>query len=57
MVRRVKERVEEFNAYFGELEKQGIPYGLSDLHRKAIELDLPIPLFDGMKILKWAKSK
>lgn len=33
----------EFVLYFEDLDKIGAPYGISDLVRKAEELDLPIP--------------
>lgn len=36
-------RYKEFVLYFRELDRIGIPYGMSDLRRKAEELGLSIP--------------
>ena len=35
-----------FVLYFEELNEQGISYGLSDMFEKAVELELPVPIFD-----------
>lgn len=36
-------KYKEFVLYFRKLDELGIPYGMSDLKRKAEELGLPIP--------------
>ncbi len=38
-----EELYKEFCEYFDELDRQGIPFGLSDLFRKAKELGLEPP--------------
>lgn len=45
------ERHKEFVLYFDELDKKGIPWGISDLRRKAKELCLPVP----ENIVDWAR--
>ncbi len=38
-----EELYKEFCKYFDRLDKEGIPFGLSDLFRKAKELGLELP--------------
>jgi hypothetical protein len=40
---REENRYKEFVLYFRELDSIGIPYGMSNLRRKAEELELSIP--------------
>ena len=47
-----EQKYEEFCQYFIELDSNGIPFGISDLIRKARELDLPLlslPEFQDLK--------
>lgn len=46
-----EENYKKFCEYFDELERIGIPYGLSDLFRKARELGLP-PCKESVKLIK-----
>jgi len=51
---KVKNSMREFVEYFKEKDRLGIPYGLSDLYEKAMELKLPIPKFDvKFNFVKW----
>jgi hypothetical protein len=38
-----EKKYKEFVLYFRELDRLGIPYGMSTLRRKTEELGLPIP--------------
>jgi len=53
-------KYKEFVLYFRELDAIGIPYGMSDLKRKAEELGLPIPSREEIDIRidieKWINS-
>lgn len=53
-------RYKEFVLYFRELDSIGIPYGMSDLKRKAEELGLPIPSREEIDMIidinKWINS-
>ncbi len=50
-----KKRYKEFILYFETLDKEGLPYGISDLKDKAIELNLPIPKITKIGKLIWDK--
>ncbi len=39
----LEDRYRIFVLYFEELDRIGIPYGMGELSKKAIELKLPIP--------------
>ena len=43
-------KYKEFVLYFRELDKFGIPYGMSDLRRKAEELGLSIPSLEEIDV-------
>ena len=53
-------KYKEFVLYFRELDRFGIPYGMSDLRRKADELGLSVPSREEidmrMVIDKWINS-
>ena len=49
------EKFKEFILYFEERDKLGIPFGMSDLREKAIELKLPVDLRTG-EIIEAADS-
>lgn len=53
-------KYKEFVLYFRELDRLGIPYGMSDLGRNAEELGLPIPSREEidmrMDIDKWISN-
>jgi len=56
MQKRKEERIlsdkyKEFAEYFNELDRVGIPYGLTDLLKKSRELGLP-PCPDVVKMIK-----
>lgn len=55
----IEKKYKEFVLYFRELDAIGIPYGMSDLKRKAEELGLPIPSREEIDIRidieKWIK--
>ena len=55
-----KNKYNIFILYFRELDKLGIPYGMSELRRKADDLGLPIPSREeidmNIDIDKWINS-
>lgn len=53
-------KYKEFVLYFRKLDELGIPYGMSDLKRKAEELRLPIPSIEEIYMIidinKWINN-
>jgi len=48
----IKEKYEEFCQHFIELESNGISFGITDLIRKARDLDLPLLSLPELQELK-----
>jgi len=48
----IQEKYEEFCQYFIELESNGISFGITDLIRKARDLDLPLLSLPELQELK-----
>ncbi len=48
----IKEKYEEFCQYFIKLESNSIPFGITDLIRKARDLDLPLLSLPELQELK-----